>query len=89
MKLAVAGLKRAEQVCREKFDAPLTVIYWDETPLIQAQLEEAGLDVIPLSEIVGDDWRSLRFRYYLFDLHPNANANRAIGKFLAEKYAEK
>lgn len=86
--LAISVLKRMEQVCEEKYNAPLTVIYWHQNPVVISHLKDSGLDVIFVSEIFGENWRSYPIKYFIFDLHPNANANRIIAKFLTEKYVE-
>lgn len=82
-RLTAAVLARMDQICRERYGVPLTLFYWDEDPAVSRLLAESGLSVITASDVFGADWFEYKIRYYLFDYHPAAFANRVLGEFLA------
>ncbi len=80
--LAIAMLVEMDRVCRTRYGIPLTVVYWDEDPEVIGKIRKQGLDVIPVSEVFGENWRRDFIKYSLFDYHPTPYANKILGEYL-------
>lgn len=78
-RLTHAILRRMNEICRRDYGVGLTVMYWDETPEVVAQLEADSIRVLRLSDAWGRDWRDYAIRYMLHDGHANAYGNQLIG----------
>jgi hypothetical protein len=83
--VTVAILKEMERICRDRYDADFTVLYWDHDPAVLDMLDKNGIEVISVLDVFDDDWREHMIKYYLFDSHPSAYANRKLAKYLADK----
>lgn len=83
-RLTVALLVEIDRLCRERYGAPLTVVYWDEDPAAAGMLRDAGLDIVSVSEALpdGPDWRRRGIKYMTFDGHPSAYANKKLAEYL-------
>lgn len=83
--LVIAMVVEMDRICREHYGVPLTVFYWDETPAVAEKLRESGIMLVTASEVFGESWRDLAIKYYLYDRHPSAYANKELGVYLAKK----
>lgn len=83
-RLTVALLSAIDALCRERYGAPLTVVYWDDNPEVMRLIREAGLELAHISDALpeGGDWRRAAIQYMTFDGHPSAYANRKLAEHL-------
>lgn len=83
-RLTHAILRRMDEICRRDYGVGLTVVYWDESAPVLAELEANAIRTLPLSDAWGPNWRDYAIRYLLHDGHANAHGNRLIGKMVRE-----
>lgn len=85
--LTVAMLAEMDRICRERYGVPMTVVYWEEDSNIVALLKEKGLETILVREAFeeGANWRQMAIKYFVFDKHPSAYANKRLGEYLYRK----
>lgn len=81
-------LARASALVRERFQAPLTVVHWDDgspdDELFLARLAELGVDFRRVSEVIPLDQR--KALAIPDDGHPTASAHLRLGLWLAHEY---
>ena len=80
--LTHAILAEMDRICRDRYGVGLTVVYWGETPAVIEGIRRNGIALIPVSDALGTDWRKLAIKFSLADGHPNAYANRLLGRHL-------
>lgn len=81
-------LERSAQLSREKYGAPLTVVYWDDdnapSRRVLARLRQSTLQLMLVSDVIPrSQWRQLTIKG---DGHPNADANRRLAAALAARF---
>lgn len=83
-RLTTAILAEMDRMCRERFGVPMTVVYWDDDPMVMAMLRERGLDVVPVGDAFaeGEEWRKMAMKYLVFDGHPSVYANARLAEHL-------
>lgn len=87
MDLGMAIIAEMNRICRERYGAPLTVLYWLDNPATIDRIRRTGAEVITVSEIIGEGWRKLAVKYLQFDNHPNAECTRLVGEGLYARLA--
>lgn len=83
--LALAVLGRIHELCRERYDVGLTVVYWGDFSNVPERLKAVGMNVVTVEEAFGKNWRKDAVKYLLYDGHPSAYANRSLARGLAER----
>ena len=86
--LYVAILLRAAELVREKWDVPLTVVFWDQDGgALADRLAASGLETIRVSRALeGRPWSAFTIPR---DGHPSAAANEAVANHLLEHWSRR
>lgn len=74
-----------DKLCRDRYGVGVTFLYWDNDPEVVSKARAHGLDVVFIDDILGPGWRLEAVKYYSFDGHPSAYANRLVGKYLFDR----
>lgn len=80
--LTQALMAEMDRICRQRYGVGLTVVYWGSDPAVEAGIRANGMELIPVSDALGEDWSRLAILFSLADGHPNAHANRLLGRHL-------
>lgn len=85
--LSYAIFAEMNRICRERYNIPLTVLYWDDTPEAIRRFREMGVRLVLVSDALGKDWNDFNIKYRIFDMHPSPTANRLAAKAVHEALA--
>lgn len=74
-----------DKLCRDRYGVGVTFLYWDNDLEVVSKARAHGLDVVFIDDILGPGWRLEAVKYYSFDGHPSAYANKLVGRYLFDR----
>lgn len=72
-----------DRVCLEHYGVGLTVMYWGDDRQKLDAFNEAGIRVLWIGDALGEGGTEKDILFQVNDGHPNAYANKRIGRYLA------
>lgn len=87
VELTFAIIGAIHNICRSRYNVPLTVVCWEDDAEAIRRFRELGVALVLVDDVFGGQWRDDPIEYLIFDGHPNANANRLLAGRLVELLA--